>query len=93
MYILFNTRCNMNMFFKRINTYTCHLICFAEQVFFQQVRSQGHYMWLCEVGVPREIIHGRSKHAQHEGARRCGWTCADGDNLDEALAVAAKHKL
>ena len=40
MYMLFNTRCNINMFLKRINTYTCHLTCFDEQCFFRQVGSQ-----------------------------------------------------
>jgi len=55
-----------------------------EQCFFGQVGSQVHYTWWCEFGAPREITRRRSRHAQHEGARRCGRTCADGDNLDEA---------
>ena len=40
MYTLFNTRCNMNMFFKQINQYTCHLIHFDDQSFFRQVGSR-----------------------------------------------------
>jgi len=93
MYMLFNTRCNINMFFNKINRSTCHLIYFDEQCLFRQVGSQGQYTWWCLFGTPREIIHGRSRHAQHEGARRCRRSCADRDHLGEALAVATKDKL
>jgi len=47
MYILFNTRCIINMFFNKINKSTCHLLYFDEQCLFQQVGSQGHYTWRC----------------------------------------------
>ena len=57
-----------------------------------QVGSQGQHTSL---GSPRKIAPGRRRHAavQLEGARRCERTCADVDNLDEALALVAKDKL
>jgi len=88
-----NTRCNINLLFNKINKSTCHLIYFDEQCLFRQVGSQEHYAWRCYFGTPHEFIHGRIRHAQHEGARRCGRSCADRDHLGEALAVAAKDKL
>ena len=49
--MLFNTRCNINMFFNKINKSTCHLIYFDEQCLFRQVGSHGHYTWRCEFGT------------------------------------------
>jgi len=74
------------MCFESINTYMYHLIQIDKQCFFGQVGSQGQYTWRQELGSPRKIAHGRSRPTQHQGTRRCGRTCADGDNLDEALA-------
>jgi len=60
-----------------------------------QVGLQGQHTWRQALSSPQKIAPGRRRHAaaQHEGARRCERTCADGDNLDEALALVAKDKL
>jgi len=50
-----------------------------EQCFFGQVGSKGHYTWRQELGAPREITHGRSRPAQHEGWKMCAsktWSTA-----------------
>jgi len=54
MYMLFNTRCNMNMLFKQINQSTCHLIYFDEQPIYM---SLDVFWWT--IALPLSLLSSR----------------------------------